>query len=181
MALGDLETIARLAARGDARAFESLCLALQDDVWRYCCALLDDRELAREAAQETFARAVGAIRRFHGDAPVRLWLLVLARRSSAAVLRRECRHRDARAHGIEPDRPLSDHCGAVDLVELVNALPPDQRQAFTLTQVLGLSYREAAAVSGCAVGTIRSRVFRSRERLIAALADDGNQRGEGVQ
>lgn len=52
---------------------------------------------------------------------------------------------------------------------LMDDLPDDLRQAFVLTQVLGLPYDQAAKVAGCPVGTIRSRVFRARERLVAAL------------
>ncbi|MFD2398142.1 sigma factor-like helix-turn-helix DNA-binding protein [Prauserella oleivorans] len=45
----------------------------------------------------------------------------------------------------------------------------ERREAFVLTQVLGLSYAEAAEVCDCAVGTIRSRVFRARRDLVDAL------------
>jgi len=168
---GDINAVARAAARGDAQAFEAVCRALQDDVWRYCYALVGDRELAFEAAQETFLRAVTAIRRYRGEAPVRVYLLVLARRSVAEVLRRERRHRDARAYDTEPDRTVASSSGAVEIAQLVNDLPSDLRQAFALTQLVGLSYEQAAQVAGCRVGTIRSRVFRSRERLVAGLSE----------
>ncbi len=79
--LGDIEAVARQAARGDRRAFEMLCATLQDDVWRYCHALTGDRELAFEAVQETFLRAVSAIGRWRGDGPIRVYLLVIARRT----------------------------------------------------------------------------------------------------
>ncbi|MGH9034928.1 MAG: sigma factor-like helix-turn-helix DNA-binding protein, partial [Acidimicrobiia bacterium] len=52
---------------------------------------------------------------------------------------------------------------------LLAGLDPDRRQAFVLTQVLGLSYGETAAVCDCPVGTIRSRVARARADLIARL------------
>jgi RNA polymerase sigma-70 factor (ECF subfamily) len=55
--------------------------------------------------------------------------------------------------------------------ELVAALEPGRRAAFVLTQLLGCSYAEAAAVCGCPVGTIRSRVARAREDLDAMLTD----------
>ena len=58
---------------------------------------------------------------------------------------------------------------AVLLGQLVAALDPDRREAFVLTQVLDLSYAEAAQVCGCPVGTIRSRVARAREHLVAAF------------
>ena len=55
---------------------------------------------------------------------------------------------------------------------LLDGLEPDRRDALVLTQVLGLSYAEAAEVSGCPLGTIRSRVARAREDLIAAAQRD---------
>jgi Sigma-70, region 4 len=54
---------------------------------------------------------------------------------------------------------------------LVGALEPDRRAAFVLTQMLGCSYAEAAAICDCPIGTIRSRVARAREDLIAMTAD----------
>ena len=72
--------------------------------------------------------------------------------------------------------------GEVELDHLVAALDDDRRIAFVLTQVLGLSYEEAAEACGCPVGTIRSRVSRARHDLADALADPGNQRaGRGDQ
>jgi RNA polymerase sigma-70 factor (ECF subfamily) len=63
-----------------------------------------------------------------------------------------------------------DPTGNVDLDALLAELDADQRAAFVLTQVLGLRYAEAANAVGCPVGTIRSRVARAREALVAALA-----------
>jgi RNA polymerase sigma-70 factor (ECF subfamily) len=55
---------------------------------------------------------------------------------------------------------------------LIADLPSDRREALILTQIVGLSYAEAAAVCGCPLGTIRSRVARARADLMAALADE---------
>jgi RNA polymerase sigma-70 factor (ECF subfamily) len=52
---------------------------------------------------------------------------------------------------------------------LLVGLAPDRREAFVLTQVLGLSYEEAAVAMECPVGTIRSRVARARADLFAAV------------
>jgi RNA polymerase sigma-70 factor (ECF subfamily) len=69
---------------------------------------------------------------------------------------------------------------AAELDDVLAALDPDRRAAFVLTQLLGLRYDETAEVLGCPIGTVRSRVARAREDLVAALADrDGLDTGEG--
>jgi len=170
----DPELLARRAARGDSDAFELLCRTLQDDVWRYCRALSGDHELALEAAQETFLRLVSAIRRFRGDGPVRVFVLVIARRAVAEALRRELRSGRHQPLTAAAEPAAADHSSAVDLQLLLAVLPTDLRQAFVLTQLLGLSYDDAARVAGHPIGTVRSRVFRARQRLVAAI-DGGAQ------
>lgn len=59
----------------------------------------------------------------------------------------------------------------VALLDLLDELPAERRQAFVLTQLAGLPYEEAAEFSGCPVGTIRSRVARARATLVELLAD----------
>ena len=54
--------------------------------------------------------------------------------------------------------------------DLLDVLDPDRREAFVLTQLVGLSYEEAAAVVGCPIGTIRSRVARARADLLIAVS-----------
>ena len=73
----------------------------------------------------------------------------------------------------------TDPSGALPLAELIGALDLDRRTAFVLTQVLGLSYAEAARVCACPLGTIRSRVARARAELVALLKrsdQDGGHR-----
>jgi hypothetical protein len=59
----------------------------------------------------------------------------------------------------------------VVLRRLLDDLSVERRLAFVVTQVLGLSYEEAAQVCGCPIGTVRSRVSRAREDLVAALRE----------
>ena len=53
--------------------------------------------------------------------------------------------------------------------QLLDGLAADRREAFALTQVVGLSYEEAAEVISCPIGTVRSRVARARSDLLAAV------------
>jgi RNA polymerase sigma-70 factor, ECF subfamily len=68
-------------------------------------------------------------------------------------------------------RGLPGFDDGIALGQLLDTLPEERREAFVLTQLLGLRYTEAARVSGCPVGTVRSRVARARAALIEDLED----------
>ena len=143
--------------------------ATQSDVWRLCAAL-GDRDSADDLTQETYLRAFGALHRFEGRSSVRTWLLAIARRvcadavrpagAAALTLVRD----DADLEAMAGDRRRRHRRGGRAVADLLARLDPDRREAFVLTQLLGLPYAEAAVVAGCPVGTIRSRVARARAR-----------------
>lgn len=159
------------AARGNARALEAFIKATQQDVWRFV-AYLSDAGSADDLTQETFLRAIGAIERFSGRSSARTWLLSIARRVVADHIR-HLQSRPRAAVGADPEHVVraDRHArGFEDLVEvttMIAGLNPEQREALLLTQLLGLPYADAAAVCGCPVGTIRSRVARARDALLA--------------
>jgi len=169
----DVVTQLALSARdGDAVALDGLVRATQADVWR-CCAHLVDADAADDLTQETYMRLVRALSRFRGDASGRTYVLSIARRVCADEIRRRTRSR-ALTNRLRRRRVVVhevDGATAGALEDLVDALDADRRAAFVLTQLLGLSYEEAADVCDCAVGTIRSRVSRARQILIDALHD----------
>ena len=171
--MDDLERLAPAAVNGDPLAAAALVRATQGDVWRLCAAL-GDRQSADDLTQETYLRAFGALHRFAGRSSLRTWLLAIARRVCADAVRAGRRRRltlvgdvdlAALAAGDGADRVGE----GVAVSDALARLDPDRREAFALTQVLGLSYAEAADVVGCPVGTIRSRVARARADLVAAL------------
>ena len=164
----ELTRLALAARDGDRVAFAGFVRRTQGDVWRLCAHLVD-RQSADDLTQETYLRAVGAITRFRGDSSARTWLLSIARRVCVDAIRRRSRRRRAlRRRGAEA-LEVPERAGEVELNVVLAGLSPDRRTAFTLTQVLGLSYEEAAQVAGCPVGTIRSRVARARADLLAAV------------
>ncbi|MGP8207762.1 MAG: sigma-70 family RNA polymerase sigma factor [Acidimicrobiales bacterium] len=168
-AVRPLDRLARQAGNGDRRALEALVEGGYEQVWRLCATIVGGQR-ADDCAQETFIRAVGALARFRGESSALTWLLAIARhvcldelRSSARRQERDTALRSAR----EPT--VADPGALVALVDLVGSLDVDRRTAFVLTQVLGLSYDEAARVCECPVGTIRSRVARARADLVAIV------------
>jgi RNA polymerase sigma-70 factor (ECF subfamily) len=172
----ELTRLALQARQGDDAALTGFVQRTQADVWRLCSHLVD-RGSADDLTQETYLRAVPALARFRADAPARLWLLSIARRVCADELRRRVRRRGRIGELRSLDDAgddlvrVGDGQAAVDLADLVAGLDADRRAAFVLTQLLGLSYDEAARVGGVPVGTIRSRVARARADLLDAAAE----------
>jgi RNA polymerase sigma-70 factor (ECF subfamily) len=164
----DVEGWAQAARDGDPVAVGHLVRATQRDVRRLCVHLVSEAE-ADDLAQETYERALRALPGYRGDAPVRLWLLSIARRTCADGLRRRQRRLRlaGRLLGLATDEVPPAHGSAAE-DELLDALDPDRREAFVLTQLLGLSYADTAVACGVPVGTIRSRVARARGDLLAA-------------
>jgi RNA polymerase sigma-70 factor, ECF subfamily len=140
----------------------------QADVWRFCAHLVDPGA-ADDLTQEVYLRAMRGVDRFRGDASARTWLLSIARRTAADEIRQRQRQRRLRVP-LAADDP--DPTGVVDVHRLIERLDLDRRAAFVLTQLLGLSYQEAAEACDVPIGTIRSRVARARSELIAELAAD---------
>jgi len=174
--MDELERIAADAAGGDPLAAAAFVRATQSDVWRLCAAL-GDRGSAEDLTQETYLRAFGSLHRFENRSSVRTWLLSIARRVCADAVRSRRRRRltllrdDAVLETLLQDRaPADDVAEGATVADLLARLDPDRREAFVLTQLLGLSYADAADVAGCPVGTIRSRVARARADLIDSLA-----------
>jgi RNA polymerase sigma-70 factor (ECF subfamily) len=163
--------LALRARAGDAGAQTALVLATQTEVWRFTAALVDPGA-ADDLTQETYLRAFRALGGFEGRSSIRTWLLGIARRTCADHLRAVVRRRrlDVRlAVQAVTDLPHPDPAHRLSAADLLHRLPEERRTAFVLTQVLGLSYAEAAVVEEVPVGTIRSRVARARDELATAV------------
>jgi RNA polymerase sigma-70 factor (ECF subfamily) len=165
------------ARSGSDAALAEFVRRSQTELWRFCAHLVG-RSQADDAAQETYLAAWRALPGFRGESSARTWLLVIARRTALRVGRRQVRLSDLDRELPGP-RVAPDPGNWTELGSLLDGLDEDRRLAIVLTQILGLSYAEAAEVSGCAVGTIRSRVARAREELVALQggADDGVRPG----
>lgn len=167
----DESTLWALAARdGDCLAQAAFVRSTQAEVWRFCAALIDT-STADDLTQETFLRAFRALPQFEGRSSARTWLLGIARRTCADHLRtvvRTRRLRDRLTRTFE-SATAPDPAGQISAAALLKSLSPERREPFVLTQLLGLTYEQAAAVLEVPIGTIRSRVARARADLAAGV------------
>jgi RNA polymerase sigma-70 factor (ECF subfamily) len=168
-----LTRFALAAKDGDRWALDQLIEATYDQVWRLCAKLVDE-QCADDLAQDAFVRAVRALPKFRGESTARTWLLAIARNACMDELRARTRQRrrdDVIARDVLVHPWTTDDVGQeIGVSDVLARLAPERREAFVLTQLLGLSYREAAEVCVCPEGTVRSRVARARADLIELLA-----------
>ncbi len=182
------------AARGgDLAAFNWLVLHYQTRVYNICLRMLSDPEAAADATQEAFLSAYRAIGKFKGDY-FRAWLFRIATNACLDMLRSRKRRPTQSLSGSgtghaedegEP-LPIADLDPTVDpestvlrseVVQTIQLglleIPDDQRIALVLVDVQGLSYEEAAAVTGANLGTVKSRINRGRSRMRDFLRERG--------
>ncbi|MCM4080754.1 sigma-70 family RNA polymerase sigma factor [Paractinoplanes hotanensis] len=170
--LDEITALALAAREGDEAALAAFVRATQAEVWRFTAALVDPGA-ADDLTQDTFLRAFKALPAFEARSTARTWLLGIARRTCADHLRTVIRRRrlDARLTAEAWTASSSpDPAHRLTTADLLGRLGEERRTAFVLTQVLGLSYAEAAEVEDVPVGTIRSRVARARDELVTAVS-----------
>jgi RNA polymerase sigma-70 factor (ECF subfamily) len=165
---GDLDLLAEQAREGNDAAVAELVRRTQPTIWSLCRALGDGADV-EDLVQDTYLRALKSLPSYRGEAPVMAWLLAIARHVCADRVRQRQRSRRLLDRLTSTATDQTALRGDRTMDDLVAALTPDRREAFVLTQELGLSYEEAAVVMDCPVGTIRSRVARARADLADAV------------
>jgi RNA polymerase sigma-70 factor, ECF subfamily len=163
-----LAALVDAAREGDDVAVRELVRLTQPAVWRLCSSLGSSGD-EEDLVQDTYLRAFRSLATYRGEAPVTSWLLSIARRVCADHVRGRVRQR--RLFGALTQTAGDPRAAAPGNAthDLLDAIDPDRREAFVLTQVAGLTYDEAALVLDCPVGTIRSRVARARADLVAEV------------
>jgi len=146
-----------------------------DRLFRAAWALTGHRQDAEDLVQETYARVLSRPRMLRSDDDLGYLLKVL--RNTHLTRLRDAGRRIA-AVALPEDQDLIEDRGAVrpdealetrEVYEAVAALPEDYRDVIVAVDVAGLSYREAAKALGTKEGTIMSRLYRARRRVVAAV------------
>lgn len=149
-------------------------------------SLCGDKERADDLVQETLFKAWNHLDSFREGTNLKAWLFTILRNtyfSERRKRRREVEDADgsyAAQLASPPEQP--GHMEMQDFRAVLARLPDDQREALILVGAAGFSYEEAAQISGCPVGTIKSRVNRARSRLadLLGLAEDAGPDDEGL-
>jgi RNA polymerase sigma-70 factor (ECF subfamily) len=145
----------------------------------FAVSLSGNVDRADDLVQETLLRALANIGSFQPGTNLPAWLFTILRnqfRSEYRKRRREVEDVDGKYSDKLKTQP--EQMGKIEFAELRQALtrlPDDQREALLLVGASGFSYEEAAEICDCAVGTIKSRVNRARNRLAEMMAVTGSE------
>ena len=141
---------------------------------RYARVLCRDQDRADDLVQEALLRAIAKLHLFSPGTNLRGWLFTILRNLFLNRSRREDFERSWAAEqvsaGLDDDVAEAIQTHRIELAQVsahLDALPPPMRELLLLIAVDGMSYEEAAAVTAVPVGTVRSRLNRARQALLA--------------
>ncbi len=170
---------------GDKSAFDLLFKRYQHKIYGLVSRYLHDPQDIEDVVQESFIKAYRALPRFRGDSAFYTWLYRIAINTAKNHLvgrSRKPPDSDIDAEDAEnfegadalreienPENSLHTDQLQAAIDGALAALPDDLRSAVTLREFDGLSYEQIAQIMECPVGTVRSRIFRAREAIDAAL------------
>jgi len=149
----------------------------------FAMSLCGHTDQADDLVQETLMKAWANLGSFDPGSNMPGWLYTILRNEFYSRLRKR-RHEVDDPDGMLAARLASQpaqesHLNFQDFRAALFRLPPDQREALMLVGANGISYEEAAAMCHCAVGTMKSRVNRARNRLAEMLSMQGTDRFSG--
>jgi RNA polymerase sigma-70 factor, ECF subfamily len=173
---GTDEELVRRAQRGDRSAFDELVRRHRDRVYAVTLRLTRHPSDAEDALQDTFLNAYRALERFGGRARVSTWLYRIAVNAAYDVVaRRRTRETSLDAEAMpEPAAagdPYAQSAQRRALERALAGLGDEFREAVVLSDIAGLGAEETAELLGVPPGTVKSRVFRARAQLAAALRE----------
>ncbi|MFP1630296.1 RNA polymerase sigma factor [Zhengella sp. ZM62] len=161
----------------DDRAFKRSMLAALPNLRAFAVSLTGKHDKADDLVQETIMKAWSKQHLFQPGSNMNAWLFTILRNEFYSQMRKRGREIQD-SDGLFTER-MSVHpaqYGALDLQDFraaLDKLPADQREAIILVGASGFAYEEAAEICGCAIGTIKSRVNRARNRLAELLSVSG--------
>jgi RNA polymerase sigma-70 factor (ECF subfamily) len=168
----------RLMSAGDEEAFVALYRRRQNSVYRFALQMSGFESVAEDVTQEVFITLLQEPNRYdesRGSLPAFLYgvarkkVLQKSRRESRLLSLFENEEEENFVSDVDPLRDLTRDETIKAVRQAVLALPQHYREVVVLCDLHELSYAETAEIIGCAVGTVRSRLYRARGILVEKL------------
>ncbi|SDQ63798.1 RNA polymerase, sigma subunit, ECF family [Thermostaphylospora chromogena] len=162
---------------GDPHAFSEIVKRHRDRMWAVALRTLGDADEAADAVQDAFVSAYRKAKSFRGEAAVTTWLHRIVVNACLDRMRRKSIRPvadDELIEAAERDTPIPDHTSdrevSLEVTAALKLLPPDQRAALVLVDMMGYSVEDAAQVLQVPSGTVKSRCARGRAKLAPILS-----------
>jgi RNA polymerase sigma-70 factor (ECF subfamily) len=183
------------ALKGDLVSFNAIVERYQQVAYNLAVRMLRDPSLAEDVTQESFFSTYRNLAQYRGGS-LKSWMLTIVANRCRDVLRSPARTRtssldealeagDSGGHWAHPDSLPEEQAERAETSRLVRdavaKLPEDQRMVVTLVDLQQMDYEEAARITGASLGTVKSRLFRGRQKLkellrpVWELSDDGDR------
>ena len=161
----------------DAQTMRAAIIAALPRLRRFCQSMAGNPADGDDLMQATVERALARSEQFQQGTRVDSWMFRIAQNlhidNARAARRRGTAIPVEDIHGLAGDdgRAITESRSELAAVQrALDSVPDDQRAAFLLVVVEGMSYRDAAEALDVPIGTIMSRIARARARIEAALA-----------
>lgn len=176
-------TAATIETESKTEKFESLALSYMDSIYRSALYMAKNESDAQDLVQETYLRAYKFFDKFREGSNLRAWLYRILRNTFINNIRRnkiqsqvihlseiEAQGQDIPSNENTEDKVFGDLFDD-DISTAINRLPEEYRTTVLLADVEKLSYKEIAEIMECPIGTVMSRLHRSRKFLKESLRD----------
>ena len=188
--LGELSDadVVQTSLDGDTRAFGELVSRYDQRLLNFVYRTIGDRERAQDLVQETFVRVYRHLHRFDQSKKFSTWIYTIASNLAKNELRNRSRNPlvlfqtlkknwDADHRPLEwedtqykPDDLFRKRHLRAKVEEAVSHLPEHHRIVFVLREMEGKTYEEIADITGCNLGTVKSRLNRARNNFANIIA-----------
>lgn len=164
------------ASEGDMDAFEKIYRAASGLVYNVAFRIVGDREDAEEVTQEVFLTIHRKLKNFRFQSSFKTWVYRITLNTSLNYSKKRARERARRVeynsdagpvNASEMEQKIDAEHLEKTITSMLDVLNPDQRACIVLRNIDGLSYREIAESLGININTVRSRLKRAREALLA--------------
>lgn len=172
-------------AQGDRGALERLYVAYHRRLFGFLIRFTERHDLVEEIINDTLYTVWRKAGEFRGESAVSTWIIGIAYRRALKSLKRQSFWLRIDGEAVDvPDQSAADPSEETGdwLAQGLARLPLEQRMTLELAYFLGHSCEEIAAISGCPVNTVKTRMFNARRRLrelLPQLAEGNGAQGAG--
>lgn len=151
-------------------------VSLLPEMRAFAMSLTRNHASADDLVQDAVVKAWKNFHQFQDGGNLRAWVFTILRNTYYSDLRKKRRETDhlidTEASARQPVGPSDQIIDVMDFEKAFQTLPVEQREALTLVAASGMTYEDAAQTCGVAIGTIKSRINRGRQRLAELLGKD---------